>query len=143
MMRELAGYPLNRAASYFSCGMIALLTRVVNEKISLVFSFLPPRTTHVLELDEMWKPYIANKKNKLWIWKALDRNTRHLIDWQCGGRNAQSLNFPERVKERFLISISQFKAFLKNTESDIIANQKRLRAKTHSVLANTVVNTPR
>ena len=82
MMRELAGYPLNRAASYFSCGMIALLTRVFNEKISLIFSFLPPRTTLVLELNEMWKPYIANKKNKLWIWKALDRNTRHLIDWQ-------------------------------------------------------------
>ena len=37
------------------------------KKISLIFSLLPPRTTLVLELDEMWKPYIANKKNKLWI----------------------------------------------------------------------------
>ena len=52
---------------------------------------LSPGTPVVLELDEMWKPYIGNKKNKLWIWKALDRNTGHLIDWQCGGRNAQTL----------------------------------------------------
>ena len=45
---------------------------------------LSPGATLVLELDEMWH-YIGNKKNKLWIWKALDRNTGHLIDWQCGG----------------------------------------------------------
>ena len=49
-----------------------------------------PGITLVLELDEMWH-YIAKKKNKLWIWKALDRNTGHLIDWQCGGRNAETL----------------------------------------------------
>ena len=51
---------------------------------------LSPGTTVVLELDEMWH-YIRNKKNKLWIWKALDRNTGHLIDWECGGRNAETL----------------------------------------------------
>ena len=39
---------------------------------------LAPGTSVVLELDEMWY-YIQNKKNKLWIWKALDRNTGHLI----------------------------------------------------------------
>ncbi|RKU12898.1 IS1 family transposase, partial [Candidatus Poribacteria bacterium] len=38
----------------------------------------------------MWH-YIGNKKNKLWIWKVLDRNTGHLIDWKCGGRNKQIL----------------------------------------------------
>ena len=51
---------------------------------------LPPEATVILELDEMWH-YIGKKKNKLWIWKALDRNTGHLIDWQCGGRNTQTL----------------------------------------------------
>ena len=44
----------------------------------------------ILELDEMWH-YLGNKKNKLWIWKALDRNTAHLIDWECGGRDKQTL----------------------------------------------------
>ena len=42
---------------------------------------LAPGTPVVLELDEMWH-YIKNKKNKLWIWKVLDRNTGHLIDWE-------------------------------------------------------------
>ena len=49
-----------------------------------------PGSTVVLELDEMWH-YIGKKKNKLWIWKALDRNTGYLIDWQCGGRNTETL----------------------------------------------------
>ena len=51
---------------------------------------LSPETRVVLELDEMWH-YIQNKKNKLWIWKALDRNTGHLIDWECGGRDKETL----------------------------------------------------
>ena len=51
---------------------------------------LSPGTRVVLELDEMWH-YIQNKKNKLWIWKALDRNTGHLIDWECGDRNKETL----------------------------------------------------
>ena len=51
---------------------------------------LAPGTSVVLELDEMWH-YIGNKKNKLWIWKVLDRNTGYLIDWQCGGRNTETL----------------------------------------------------
>ncbi len=38
----------------------------------------------------MWH-YVGNKKNKLWIWKALDRNTEHLIEWECGGRNKETL----------------------------------------------------
>lgn len=38
----------------------------------------------------MWH-YIQNKKNKLWIWKALDRNTGHLIDWECGDRDKETL----------------------------------------------------
>ena len=49
-----------------------------------------PRTQVVLELDEMWH-YIQKKKNKLWIWKALDRNTGYLIDWECGDRDKETL----------------------------------------------------
>jgi insertion element IS1 protein InsB len=31
------------------------------------------------------------KRRKLWIWKALDRNTGHLLDWECGRRDAATL----------------------------------------------------
>jgi insertion element IS1 protein InsB len=31
------------------------------------------------------------KRRKLWIWKALDRHTGQLLDWECGRRNAATL----------------------------------------------------
>jgi insertion element IS1 protein InsB len=31
------------------------------------------------------------KRHNLWIWKALDRDTGHLLDWECGHRNAATL----------------------------------------------------
>src|SRR3954465_15787100 len=39
------------------------------------------------------------KKNKLWIWLAFDRSGQRLIDWQCGNRDAATLNrLLERLK---------------------------------------------
>src|SRR3954453_10334198 len=37
------------------------------------------------------------KKNKLWIWLAFDRSGQRLVDWECGGRDAATLN---RLLER-------------------------------------------
>ena len=37
------------------------------------------------------------KSNKLWIWKAFERGTGRLIDWECGGRDQVTL---ERLLER-------------------------------------------
>jgi insertion element IS1 protein InsB len=31
------------------------------------------------------------KRHKRWIWKALDRDTGHLLDWECGRRDAATL----------------------------------------------------
>jgi insertion element IS1 protein InsB len=31
------------------------------------------------------------KRCKLWIWKALDRDTGQLLDWECGRRDAATL----------------------------------------------------
>src|SRR5215813_5260933 len=31
------------------------------------------------------------KRCKLWIWKALDRDTGRLLDWECGRRDAATL----------------------------------------------------
>src|SRR5215210_715594 len=43
----------------------------------------------VVELDEMW-PYLK-KSNKLWVWKAWDRATGRLVDWELGGRDRATL----------------------------------------------------
>jgi IS1 family transposase len=31
------------------------------------------------------------KRRKLWIWKALDRDTGQLVDWECGHRDQAAL----------------------------------------------------
>jgi insertion element IS1 protein InsB len=49
----------------------------------------------VVELDEMW-PYLK-KSNKLWVWKAWDRTTGRLLDWELGSRDRATL---ERLLER-------------------------------------------
>ena len=40
----------------------------------------------VIELDEMWH-YLKKKSEPLWIWKAWDRASGRLVDWECGGRD--------------------------------------------------------
>jgi insertion element IS1 protein InsB len=37
------------------------------------------------------------KRNKLWVWKARDRATGRIIDWELGGRDKATL---ERLLER-------------------------------------------
>jgi insertion element IS1 protein InsB len=44
----------------------------------------------ILQLDEMWH-YLKKKRWKLWIWKALDRDTGQLLDWECGRRDKATL----------------------------------------------------
>jgi insertion element IS1 protein InsB len=50
----------------------------------------PTGKTIVLELDEMWHD-LKRKRRKLWIWKALDRDTGQLLDWECGRRDKTTL----------------------------------------------------
>jgi insertion element IS1 protein InsB len=38
----------------------------------------------------MWH-YLQKKRQKLWIWKALDRDTGQLLDWECGRRDKATL----------------------------------------------------
>lgn len=41
--------------------------------------------------------FFTSKKNKLWVWKAYDRLTGRLIDWELGNRDSQTLS---RLLER-------------------------------------------
>ncbi len=40
----------------------------------------------VLELDELWS-YVYCKKNKVWVWVAICRDTREVIAYACGDRS--------------------------------------------------------
>ena len=48
-----------------------------------------PGEAVVIEVDEMWH-FLTCKSNKVWIWKAYNRDTGKLIDWECGGRDAET-----------------------------------------------------
>jgi insertion element IS1 protein InsB len=50
----------------------------------------------VIELDEMWHD-LKKKSEPLWVWKAWDRATGQLVDWECGGRDKATC---ERLIER-------------------------------------------
>ncbi|MBM3327637.1 MAG: IS1 family transposase [Calditrichaeota bacterium] len=39
----------------------------------------------IVELDEMWR--FLEKNHKIWIWKAVCRDSGRLIDWECGNRD--------------------------------------------------------
>ncbi len=45
-----------------------------------------PGRAVIVVLDEMWH-YLGCKADKLWIWIAIDPDTGHLIDWECGDRD--------------------------------------------------------
>jgi insertion element IS1 protein InsB len=50
----------------------------------------PAGKTIVLQLDEMWHD-LKRKRQKLWIWKALDHESGQLLDWACGRRDQATL----------------------------------------------------
>lgn len=46
----------------------------------------PALARPILELDELWS-YVAKKTQKVWIWLALERQTRHIVGLACGDRS--------------------------------------------------------
>jgi insertion element IS1 protein InsB len=45
----------------------------------------PEKSKLTLELDEMWS-FVGKKKNKQWIWLAIDRATKQIVGFHIGGR---------------------------------------------------------
>jgi IS1 family transposase/transposase-like protein len=50
----------------------------------------PTSRAIILELDERWHDRKQTRRT-LWIWKALDRATGPLLDWECGRRDQATL----------------------------------------------------
>jgi insertion element IS1 protein InsB len=53
---------------------------------------VPPESTGLilerLEADELWS-FVGSKKNRVWIWLALDATTRQVVAVHAGGRSEQ------------------------------------------------------
>lgn len=88
-----------------------------------------PGQVVALELDEMW--HFLEKTQKLWIWKAYDRTTGHLLDWECGHRDRATL---QRLVER----LKAWNVLVDCTDHwecyrDVIAGAKLVQSKTQTV----------
>jgi IS1 family transposase/DNA-directed RNA polymerase subunit RPC12/RpoP len=61
----------------------------VEKKTFFRSSLLPAQATDILELDELWS-FVGNKKQKRWLWIALNRRTRQVVAFVIGDRSAQT-----------------------------------------------------
>ena len=52
-------------------------------------SVLESQPGDVLELDEVWS-FVANKRQKVWLWLALCRRTRQIVAYTLGDRSTQT-----------------------------------------------------
>src|SRR5687768_344666 len=51
----------------------------------------PLRERPILELDELWS-FVASKENTVWIWVALERQTRRIVGLAFGDRSSNTLS---------------------------------------------------
>src|SRR4051812_43041460 len=92
----VSGLSMNRTAKLLGVSTPSVMTWI--ERFAEVYAQKPEPEGRalVIELDEMWH-FLKKKTNKLWVWKARDRATGRVVDWECGGRDAATLS---RLLER-------------------------------------------
>jgi IS1 family transposase len=86
----LSGMSMNRTAFLLRVSAQAVLTWIRTFAQEHTEKPEPTGGTLVLERDEMWHD-LQQKRQKLWIWKALDCDTGQLLDWECGRRDKATL----------------------------------------------------
>jgi insertion element IS1 protein InsB len=86
----LRGISMNRIAFLLHVSAQAVLNWI--RTLAQKFQEKPEPTGRsiILERDEMWHD-VKKKRQKLWIWKALDRDSRQLLDGECGRRDKTTL----------------------------------------------------
>ena len=76
------------------------------------------------------------KRQKVWIWKAIDHRSGHLIDWECGPRNRHTLRkLLLRLEERGVVVYftDHFNAYQCEIEDELLIQSKAL---THGIERN-------
>src|SRR3954468_22726277 len=92
----LSGLSMNRTAKLLGVSTPSVQAWI--ERFAEVYAQKPEPEGRavVVELDEMWH-FLKKKSNKLWVWKARDRATGRIIDWELGRRDKATC---ERLLER-------------------------------------------
>ena len=112
------------AVSLYGCGLsfnavADLLGTTAQSVLRWVCSYVdqycakpPPGDAVVIELDEM-RHFLQRKDTKVWIWKACDRATGRLVDWECGDRD-------ERTFRRLFERLARWKVRLFCSDNYIV-----------------------
>ena len=91
----LSGLSMNRTAKLLGVSTPSVMTWIEQFAEAYAQKPEPEGRAVVVELDEMW--HFLKKTDKLWVWKARDRATGRVVDWECGRRDAATLS---RLLER-------------------------------------------
>jgi IS1 family transposase/transposase-like protein len=100
VLLHLSGLSMNRTAKLLGVSTPTVMAWI--ERFAEVYAQKPEPEGRaiVVELDEMW--HFLKKVDKLWVWKARDRASGRVVDWELGGRDAATLSRRlERVEERW------------------------------------------
>ena len=67
-----------------------------------------PEKIPVLEVDELWS-FVFRSKDKVWIWIAMNRETREIVAYACGDRSEDTCRIlwdrvPSAYKEAIVFS---------------------------------------
>ncbi|RZK88296.1 MAG: IS1 family transposase [Hymenobacter sp.] len=70
-----------------------------------------------LELDEMWT-FVGRRKNKVWLWLAVERATRRIVAWVLGCRGAATARrlwqaLPARYQHHTTYYTDEWEAYAK------------------------------
>lgn len=90
------------------------------QKKARVSRVLPPEPTSEpveLELDEMWT-FVGRRKNKVWLWLAVERATRRIVAWVLGCRGAATARrlwqaLPPRYQQHTVYYTDEWEAYAK------------------------------
>ena len=68
-----------------------------------------------LELDEMWS-FVFSKKNKEWIWLALDKKSNQIVAMHVGDRSTKSAqiffeSIPEEIRKKRIFFTDHYEAY--------------------------------
>jgi IS1 family transposase len=81
----------------------------------LAETIIPLRERPIFELDERWS-YVGSKTHKVWIWPALERQTRRIVGIAFGDRSeatcrAMWQSLPPDYRKRALLSSDSWESY--------------------------------
>ena len=87
----LSGLSMNRTAKLLGVSTPSVMTWI--EQFAEAYAQKPePEGWAVVGRARRDVALPEKKTDKLWIWKARDRTSGRVVDWECGGRDAATLS---------------------------------------------------